>query len=59
MYRLICRSVLRLGASRPWREAMAMMTGQSEFDAGPILEFFQPLASWLRAQNSGHHVGWL
>jgi len=55
---MTCRSVLRLGLSRPWREAMQLMTGQHEFDAEPLLEYFEPLISWLRRQNSGQHVGW-
>ena len=55
---MTCRSVLRLGLSRPWREAMQLMTGQHEFDAEALLEYFEPLISWLRRQNSGQHVGW-
>jgi len=54
----MCRSVLRLGLSRPWREAMRLMTGQREFDARPILDYFEPLINWLRTKNTGHHVGW-
>ena len=54
-----CRSVLKLGASRPWREAMQLMTGQQDFDAGPMMEYFEPLISWLRTQNNRHRVGWL
>lgn len=51
-------SVLRLGLSRPWREAMRLMTGQREFDARPVLDYFEPLINWLRTKNTGHHVGW-
>jgi len=55
---LVFRSVLRLGGSRPWRDAMQLMTGHREFDARPILEYFEPLYNWLRTQNAGHPVGW-
>ena len=51
------RSVLKLGASRPWREAMQLMTGQREFDAGPMMEYFEPLIAWLQTQNEGRRVG--
>jgi len=52
------RSVLRLGFSRPWREAMQLMTGQRQFDTRPMMQYFQPLIDWLQTQNAGHHVGW-
>jgi len=50
--------MLKLGSSRPWRDAMRLMTGQSEFDAGPMIEYFRPLVTWLQAQNRGQHIGW-
>jgi len=37
---------------------MQLMTGQREFDAGPMLEYFQPLITWLQSQNAGQRVGW-
>jgi peptidyl-dipeptidase A len=52
------KSVLSLGASKPWQDAMFLMTGQTEFKADAILEYFQPLADWLAVENTGHHVGW-
>jgi len=51
-------SVLRLGSSRPWREALQLMTGQREFNARPMLEYFEPLINWLRVHNDGQPVGW-
>lgn len=37
---------------------MEVMTGQRTMDAGPLLEYFQPLHDWLRQQNAGHNVKW-
>ncbi|KAL3210523.1 hypothetical protein MRX96_037075 [Rhipicephalus microplus] len=52
--------VLSLGKSRPWPEALRMLTKgrTSEMDAGPMLEYFQPLYEWLEQQNKGCTVGW-
>jgi len=37
---------------------MEMITGQRRIDAGPLLEYFQPLHDWLRQQNAGYKVTW-
>jgi len=54
------REMLKLGASRPWKEAMEIMTGQPEMDTGAIREYFKPLENWLKKENakSGVKVGW-
>ena len=53
-----CRRTLRLGSSKPWPDAMEVMTGQRHMDTGPLLEYFQPLHRWLRQQNAGYDVTW-
>jgi len=50
--------MLELGSSKPWPDAMEVITGQREMDAGPLLEYFRPLHDWLREQNTGHKVTW-
>ncbi|XP_071103349.1 angiotensin-converting enzyme-like [Haliotis cracherodii] len=50
--------VLELGSSRPWPEVMQIITGQDKMDAGPLMEYFQPLIDWLKTQNEGHETGW-
>ena len=50
--------MLELGSSKPWPDAMEVMTGQRQMDARPLLEYFQPLHDWLRQQNEGHNVEW-
>lgn len=52
------QAMLAMGLSRPWPEAMAALTGDSEMDATAILDYFAPLQKWLDEQNAGHPVGW-
>ena len=44
---------------RPWPEVIEVLTGQTNFDVGPLREYFQPLMDWLTAENlkSGVQVG--
>lgn len=50
--------MMKLGASKPWPEAMALLTGQRKMDVGPILEYFQPLIKWLEKENYHERPGW-
>jgi peptidyl-dipeptidase A len=51
-------AMLRMGASRPWPEALETMTGETRMDATAILDYFGPLKVWLDQQNHGRPVGW-
>ena len=51
-------AMLEMGASRPWPEALAALTGQSAMDATAIRDYFAPLQKWLDEQNKGKPVGW-
>jgi peptidyl-dipeptidase A len=51
-------SMLELGQSKPWQEAMQRMTGQDRIDASAMVEYFQPLLTWLKEQNKGEKTGW-
>jgi peptidyl-dipeptidase A len=51
-------AMLRMGASRPWPEALKAMTGEERMDATAMLEYFAPLKTWLDEQNRGRAVGW-
>jgi peptidyl-dipeptidase A len=50
--------MLEMGQSKPWPEAMQVVTGQRQGDASAILEYFAPLKKWLDEQNKGMKVGW-
>ena len=52
------RSMLEMGSSRPWPDALEVMTGKREMDATAILDYFAPLATWLNEQNVGRTCGW-
>ncbi len=52
------RSMLALGKSRPWPDALEALTGQREMDATAILDYFAPLVTWLDEQNEGRTCGW-
>ncbi|MDE2667213.1 MAG: M2 family metallopeptidase [Acidobacteriota bacterium] len=52
------RAMLAMGASRPWPEALEVLTGERDMDATAILEYFAPLQKWLDEQNKGQPVGW-
>jgi peptidyl-dipeptidase A len=40
-------SMLEMGQSRPWPDALEAMTGERRMDASALLEYFQPLSEWL------------
>jgi peptidyl-dipeptidase A len=52
------RAMLALGASRPWPEALAALTGSRDMDATAIIDYFAPLKKWLDEQNKGRTCGW-
>lgn len=52
--------MMSLGSSKPWPEALEVITGQRKMDASALLEYFEPLADWLKKENerTGAHIGW-
>jgi peptidyl-dipeptidase A len=44
-------TMLEAGQSQPWQQTLKTMTGEDHLDAGPMLEYFQPLYLWLKQQN--------
>jgi len=51
-------AMLKLGASKPWVEALATISGERKMDATAILDYYAPLAKWLDEQNQGESCGW-
>jgi peptidyl-dipeptidase A len=52
------RTMLEMGASEPWPEALNAIAGTREMDATAIVEYFAPLSVWLDEQNTGRQCGW-
>jgi peptidyl-dipeptidase A len=46
------KSMLAMGLSKPWPEALKAMTGEDKMDATAILDYFAPLKTWLDQQNA-------
>ncbi len=53
-------SMLSLGSSKPWPEALATLSGETKMDASAMADYFAPLKVWLDEQNkkNGYPVGW-
>ncbi|KAM7381883.1 hypothetical protein PAMA_012642 [Pampus argenteus] len=52
--------VMKLGFSKPWPEAMTMITGQPKMTAQPLMQYFEPLIQWLEEENNKNNeiLGW-
>ncbi|MGH9360700.1 MAG: M2 family metallopeptidase, partial [Thermoanaerobaculia bacterium] len=50
--------MLAMGLSRPWPDALEVVTGERQMDATAILDYFAPLKAWLDEQNRGQTCGW-
>ena len=57
-FNVIHRKMLELGSSKPWQEAMFVMTRTRNMSALPLVEYFTPLVDWLKEQNNGENIGW-
>lgn len=51
-------SMLAMGASRPWPDALESFTGSRDISGAAMIEYFKPLMGWLNDQNEGHQCGW-
>ncbi len=52
------KSMLEMGQSQPWQDALEKIAGTRQMDAGAIRDYFAPLQKWLDDQNQGKPVGW-
>lgn len=51
-------TMLEMGSSRPWQEALETVTGKQQMDATAMLDYFAPLQTYLDKQNKGRNCGW-
>jgi len=52
------KSMMAMGASRPWPEALEAGSGQRNLSAEGMLAYFQPLREYLERENHGRQCGW-
>ncbi len=51
------RKIMVKGATEDWRKVLKEATGE-ELSTRAMLEYYQPLMSWLQEQNKGRPIGW-
>ena len=51
-------AMLRMGASKPWPDALEAISGERTMDASALTEYFAPLKAFLDEQNKGEQCGW-
>ncbi|WP_336986260.1 M2 family metallopeptidase [Altererythrobacter aquiaggeris] len=51
-------AMLKMGASKPWPDALEAFTGTREMSGEAMIEYFAPLKAWLDEQNKGKPQGW-
>ena len=51
-------AMLKLGASKPWPDALEAFTGERQMNGTAMVEYFAPLMRWLEEQNKGEKAGW-
>ncbi|MCF8881543.1 M2 family metallopeptidase [Erythrobacter sp. SN021] len=51
-------SMLEMGASKPWPDALEALTGERQMSGKAMAEYFAPLKAWLDEQNAGKTEGW-
>ncbi|CAG2061081.1 unnamed protein product, partial [Timema podura] len=57
---MLATQEIKMGSSRPWPDAMEVVTGQREMDASGLLDYFSPLYKWLQDENNRteEYIGW-
>lgn len=51
-------SMLEMGLSQPWQDALDKIAGTKQMDASAIRDYFAPLQKWLDDQNKANPIGW-
>ncbi|GGE92505.1 M2 family metallopeptidase [Sphingomonas prati] len=51
-------TMLTMGASKPWPDALQAFTGTRQMSGKALVEYFAPLKAWLDQQNKGKPSGW-
>ncbi|GGE08868.1 peptidase M2 [Polymorphobacter glacialis] len=51
-------TMLAMGASKPWPDALQAFTGTRAMTGKSMLTYFAPLQTWLKQQNKNQQCGW-
>jgi len=51
-------TMLAMGASKPWPDALEAFTGTRAMNGKAMLAYFAPLSAWLKTQTKGQDCGW-
>jgi peptidyl-dipeptidase A len=52
------KQMFSMGLSKPWPQALAVISGTEKMDATAVTEYFAPLQQYLDQQNKGKTCGW-
>lgn len=52
------KTMLAMGASKPWPDALEAGTGKRQMDASSLIKYYEPLMGWLKTQNAERECGW-
>jgi hypothetical protein len=54
------KAMLKIGAGKPWKDVMEVMTDQRDMSTSAFREYFKPLEDWLIKENAKNNVkvGW-
>ena len=55
------KDMLAMGSSKSWEDILEGLTGERKLESKAILDFFEPLYKWLKAENlaRGYPIGWM
>ena len=51
-------TMMQMGSSRPWPDALEAFTGKRQMDGSSIIAYFEPLMVYLKEQNRERTCGW-
>ncbi len=51
-------TMLAMGASKPWPDALQAFTGKREIDGTAMIAYFKPLMTFLQKENASAKCGW-
>jgi len=52
------KAMMKMGASKPWPDALEAFTGNRQMDGSSVVAYFAPLKAWLDEQNKDRSCGW-